>query len=126
MNLTKVKDHQQQAYKKFSFWRSVKTAKWNRKLMARDLYTFFDEQLIVIEIHPEYDLGDNYVISNRWYYTINNGSSLSAQDFNNEMYLTRSICEEAAFFRSFELLEEKCKRITKKINIKKVKNEKIR
>ena len=67
----------------------------------RDLYDFFDEQDIYIEISYLAIIDPMPIGSNEgWWYTINHRSYETSKD-------TRPETEEAAFLKAFEILEEK-------------------
>lgn len=115
MDLKSVKVKQPEAYKVFQFWRNKETVSRSRQMVVRDLYSFFDGRKIWIEVVPTYDFASECIVANSWYYTINNGIELKRQDYDNKTYYTRKDCEEHAFLRAFELLEQYI--IEKKIKV---------
>ena len=69
---------------------------------TRDLYTFFDEQKIYIDIHYHWEYQKETRIWFAW-------KILSKQGFKTaqEPYFSRTEAEEKAFEKAFSILEEK-------------------
>ena len=69
---------------------------WN-DFLDRNLYDFFDENEIWIDIDHEFGAD--------WTFTIDNGGN--GHDGDGTIYKTRTEAETAAFTKAFEILEEK-------------------
>jgi len=84
----------------------------------RELYDFFDEQGIYIEVDLDYDDSGN---NQDWIYAIHQVKNNEPIDRlyysfidNDNTHPTRKDIEGAAFIKAFEILEEKLKSLIKK------------
>lgn len=108
MKLTEIKNKYKKAFSQYLLFREEIRKKYGL-IRARDLYTFFDKRAILIEVSPDYDFANEKIIFNSWYFNINNGKLFKNQIFDNVRYKTRRLCEEAAFIKAFEVLENNMK-----------------
>ena len=94
MNWTLIKEKCPKAFKKLKQDRP-----FDYHQHPRDLYDFFDEQGIYIEILKMFD--GNYTTPTGFYFYID--------DYTRDEYSadTRTLAEEQAFLKSFEILEDK-------------------
>jgi len=105
MNWTLIKEKYPKAHKKLGEWLD-----WDKHLEKyqhllhndRDLYDFFDEQDLIIEISYFPEQGE--FAFDIMKYGMPNGCSLMGNDVGIK---TRTEAEEQAFLKAFEILEDK-------------------
>jgi len=98
--------------KAYALWMQFDSPEVKICITYRDLYDFFDEQILFIEVTPKIqytrDVDEDYrnphYHIDEWGYEINDNSFALAMDFGFE---SRKESEEEAFTKAFEILEEK-------------------
>lgn len=96
MNWNKIKEKCPKGYEKYALWQNYQKIAPQKTFFIRDLYDFFDEQGIYIEIRFNiFRQGFGFYIIGKWKPVL----------FSN--YNTRTEAEEKAFEKAFEILEDK-------------------
>ena len=106
MNWTEIKEKYPKAYDSLLEWEPIIDISVWIYFKDRNLYDFFDEQELIIEIGVEYgkDCEDYWF---EWF--INLKGTGGADYLGHKCYKSRSEAEQAAFTKAFEILEEKLK-----------------
>ena len=110
MNWTKIKEKNPKAFEKcseflkqyefhYGEWFCKKTGVGMNYYIERDLFSFFDEQGIYIEVYV-LGINDDFTASD-WQYDIAN------ERIEEIDYPTRTLAEEQAYEKAFPILEEK-------------------